>query len=58
MISISAELVQKAERRDFLEHRVPQCPACHRNQVQLLDHNRPAQWKCRVCRVCFEYEPT
>jgi hypothetical protein len=58
MIAISEELLRRADRRDLLAKHVPQCPACFRNQVQLLDHGTPAQWKCRVCRVCFEFEPT
>jgi ribosomal protein L37AE/L43A len=58
MIQISDEWLRLSDRREFLGRHVPQCPACHRNQVQLLNHGVPAQWKCRVCRVCFEFEPS
>ena len=37
----------------------PVCPKCCTRQVQLRRYVdvSPAQWKCRMCKHDFEYEP-
>jgi hypothetical protein len=57
--SITADLLRKADRRDFLCMNVPVCHSCgHNQEVQLIDGaNQPAQWRCRVCKHFFMYEP-
>lgn len=45
------------DRQDLLYSSVPLCVACGHVQVQLTEVAPPAQWRCRICRKRFEYEP-
>jgi transposase-like protein len=45
------------QRSAFLCHNARHCPFCGTNQVQLKKHTRPAEWRCRICKKRFEYEP-
>lgn len=50
--------VQYAKRREFLGKFMPLCPECRTEQVQLVAYiDVAAQWKCRICKHRFEYEP-
>lgn len=52
-------ILARLERSDFLCKNSPKCLACGHEQVQLVDrYSTPAQWKCRICRHRFGYEPT
>jgi transposase-like protein len=46
-------------RRDFVFRHVPHCPKCREQmQIQIMDyHNKPAKWRCRMCKHRFEFEP-
>lgn len=44
-------------RLDHLIANAPRCAECGTRQVQIMNRNAPAQWKCRECRHSFEYEP-
>jgi ribosomal protein L37AE/L43A len=46
------------ERRNFLCKNFKQkCPVCRSNQIQLIDQNILAKWKCRECHHKFTFEP-
>lgn len=45
-------------REKFLADHQPYCPFCGAHQVRLVDIRPPAQWRCRVCKGQFEYEPS
>ena len=48
-----------ADRKDKLGKLQLNCPACCSPQVQLVAYNKePAEWKCRICKCKFTYEPT
>jgi len=52
------ELMATADRRDFLCKNVPKCQKCLHEQVQLVGYaEKPASWKCRMCKHWFEFEP-
>lgn len=54
-----AELLRTIfKRQDEVFGNVPKCPSCGNEQVQIIDWNKPAQWKCRICKFKFEFEPT
>lgn len=58
--AVFAHAVELQERRQFLGKNMPKCvnPDCGTEQVQLVLYiDCAAQWKCRVCRTRFEYEP-
>lgn len=44
-------------RGEHLMRHAPRCAACGDEQVQLLSRAAPAQWKCRKCRRCWNWEP-
>jgi transposase-like protein len=44
-------------RQQHLYHLKPECLFCHHEQVQLIDKNIPAKWKCRICKCQFTHEP-
>jgi rubredoxin len=44
-------------RQDLLYRNVPRCPACGADQVQIMQHEQPAEWRCRECRHRFAFEP-
>ncbi len=47
-----------ANRREALSKKTKNCPECTKDQVQLLAyHSQPAQWKCRICKHRFNWEP-
>jgi hypothetical protein len=46
-----------ARHRGLLYRNVPPRPSCGREQVQILRHEPPAEWRCRECRLWFTYEP-
>lgn len=49
--------VENALRRDDVILRMqPYCPRCGTRQVQIMDKKIPAQWKCRDCKLQFNYE--
>lgn len=51
------------ERRYFLKNFCRyefgvECPSCKSRQVQLIQYfEKPAEWKCRVCKCKFDWEP-
>jgi len=53
------DLEELIARKDFVCSQVPNCPNCQeRMQIQVLNYSAtPAQWKCRICKHKFEYEP-
>lgn len=59
---MDAWLKQTTERRIMLGKRMNQqkleCPECKTRQVQLVGYIDivPAQWRCRHCKHCFEWE--
>lgn len=45
-------------RRFYLTRNAPICPKCSTPQVQLTDmYQNPAEWKCRMCKTRFTFEP-
>ena len=45
-------------RRDLLCSHVPHCPRCREQmQIQLRLLGPPAEWRCRMCKHPFVYEP-
>lgn len=51
-------VIENAKRREFLGKYMPRCPKCDDVQVQLTSYlDVAAQWKCRICKHRFEYEP-
>jgi hypothetical protein len=45
-------------RREHLARYSPRCLKCHDPQVQLTNARaHPAEWRCRMCRHEFFYEP-
>ena len=44
-------------REDYLCTHAPRCLKCDTEQVQILDRNAPAKWKCRECKTKFTFEP-
>lgn len=52
-----ADLMKVLDRRDFLCRNVPRCHRCDTNQVQLKHMDKPAEWKCRKCKLDFQEEP-
>ena len=56
-MDIDAELAKLMDRHDFLCREAPHCQICGSNQVQLMSKNMPAEWKCRICKRWFKYEP-
>ena len=56
--NITADLMRKADRMDFLCMNVPKCTSCSTYQVQLMNaDNQPALWRCRVRKHAFHHEP-
>lgn len=52
------EAMAMQPRYHHLCSHVPKCPACGHEQVQLLmRHTPPAEWRCRICKHRFTYEP-
>jgi hypothetical protein len=45
-------------RQGLLYRNIPRCPACGAEQVQIMRHEPPAEWRCRECRHWFAFEPT
>lgn len=45
------------KRQGLLYRNIPKCPKCDSEQVQLLRLNKPARWRCKVCKHRFEKEP-
>lgn len=52
------EMNLNADRRDELCNNSPSCPECGSPQVQLMAWVGvvPASWRCRNCKLQFEYE--
>ena len=47
-----------AKRQRFLQLRAPRCQFCAHDQVQLVHATKPpAEWRCRICKTRFTYEP-
>jgi hypothetical protein len=44
-------------RQGLLYRNVPRCPACGAEQVHIMRHEPPAEWRCRECRHWFAFEP-
>lgn len=44
-------------RFHFLARHAPRCPACGADQVMVRLRPAPAQWKCRMCKHRWEWEP-
>jgi hypothetical protein len=45
------------DRQNLLIAHHPRCRACNSDQVQLIRHIPPAEWKCRRCKLIFTSEP-
>lgn len=53
------EMNRRHLRRNFLSRNMRPCPACGDDQIQLIDDLvEPAEWKCRMCKHEFQFEPT
>ena len=50
-------LEDREKRQDHILKHVPKCPSCGSEQVQIMRFVAPAQWRCRICKVAFEFEP-
>jgi hypothetical protein len=44
-------------RRLLICKHAPKCISCNSAQVQLINPNPLATWKCRVCKHIWKYEP-
>jgi hypothetical protein len=53
MLDIKSILV----RQDLSYRNFPRCPACGAEEVQIMRHEQPAEWRCRECRHRFTFEP-
>lgn len=54
---IMSNALKLSNRRISLSKKVPKCPSCKDEQVQLVEYNvSPAQWKCRKCKHKFSFE--
>jgi transcription elongation factor Elf1 len=51
------DLMKVLDRRDFLCRNPPRCHRCETVQVQLKHMDKPAEWKCRRCKLTFNEEP-
>ena len=49
-------LIRAVRRERICKYAIP-CPNCKTLQVQLIDANLPALWKCRHCKHQFIHEP-
>lgn len=47
--------IKSSENREKLYKNAPVCPKCETNQVQLIDSNSPAEWRCRHCKTRFTF---
>jgi ribosomal protein L37AE/L43A len=45
------------DRHEFLCRNPPHCAFCGTDQVQLKLRTPPAEWKCRICKRHFKFEP-
>lgn len=54
---IDKDLMKVLDRRDFLCRNPPRCHRCDTEQVQLKHMDKPAEWKCRWCKLTFNEEP-
>lgn len=56
--TLSAATMQATwDRRALLYANTPQCPRCGDVQIQIMSDAMPAQWRCRICKHGFDYEP-
>lgn len=46
------------KRVDFLRQHLPRCPSCDHVQVQIMKRAIPAEWRCRMCKHSFVFEPS
>lgn len=52
-------IMKQVERRQDLCKHPPLCPECLADQIQIINsYDKPASWKCRICKWKFTYEPT
>lgn len=51
------DVIEILDRRDVLYRYQPRCPECRNQQVQLMATEKPAKWRCRMCRHPFTDEP-
>lgn len=56
-LSLAAAVAVALERQKEIRADIPRCRRCNSDQVQLVDSDRPAHWKCRICKRRFVYEP-
>jgi ribosomal protein L37AE/L43A len=57
MDQIDLNIEAIVNRQDFLCRNVPRCEFCSADQVQLVQKNMPAEWRCRICKRFFTFEP-
>lgn len=51
-------ILNDVDRRTWLCKNAPLCENCAHEQVQLIDSFViPAEWKCRICKTKFTFEP-
>lgn len=46
-----------AKRRERICKQSTKCPKCRSNQVQIINSDPLAKWKCRHCHHTWRYEP-
>jgi ribosomal protein L37AE/L43A len=57
MRELNVEAILK--RQDEIARMRPVCPKCkEKEQLQVMNTNPPAQWRCRMCNTRFEWEKT
>lgn len=57
MSNILTKALVLVNRRTRLCNKAPVCPKCNTKQIQLINSNLLAKWKCRFCKHIFIHEP-
>ena len=55
-VDLATALRLHARREAVCKH-PPVCPVCSSEQVQIIETEVPARWKCRRCQLAFAHEP-
>jgi transposase-like protein len=58
IMKIEKLIEQVMARRELIQKHQPKCPHCRSEQVQIMSHRNPAEWRCRNCKFWFNFEPT
>lgn len=51
------EIEKLFARQEQLEKAHPKCPKCASDQIQIMSKAVPAEWRCRICKHDFTFEP-